>query len=190
MKKTFIKLLKGAAFILLLPFFIWSKLPFSEYSSFTAPSQILSLIPGLSGILLRRVWYENTLKSCGRKLTVDWLAAIRTRDSEIGNNCTLGVANWVGWILMGDDVIMGSRVVLSSGGRQHSFSDLRVPIRLQQGAKRQLKIGSNIWIGAHSVILADISSGTVVGAGSIVTKTYSENAVIAGNPARILYMRS
>lgn len=190
MKQNIVKIAETIAFILLLPFLIWSKLPFSEYSCFTAASQILSLIPGLLGVLLRRVWYRNTLKHCGKNLTVDWLAVIRTRDSEVGDHCTLGVANWTGWIKLGNDVIMGSHVVLLSGGRQHSFSDLSIPIRMQHGAKKQLIIGDNVWIGAHVVILADVSEGTVIGAGSVVTNTYDKNAVLVGNPARLLRMRS
>lgn len=178
------------AWLILLPFLLWSRLPLPEYSAFTAPSQLLALVPGFLGVLLRRVWYRSTLRACGTNLTVDWLAVIRTRQSEVGNRCTFGVANWVGWVRVGDNVITGSHVSLISGAKQHNFSDIDRPIREQHGEKRQTVIGDDSWIGANVVVLADIAPGSVVGAGSVVTKKFDANAIIAGNPARLLRYRS
>lgn len=177
------------ATIILLPLLLWSRLPLPEFSTFTAPSQLLSLIPGYVGILLRRVWYRLTLRRCGSNLTVDWLAVIRTRESEIGDHCTLGVGNWLGWVRLGNDVMTGSHVALISGARQHDFSDLSRPMREQHGAKRQLVICDDVWIGTKAVVMADVAAGTVVGAGSVVTRTYPPQAVIAGSPARLLRLR-
>lgn len=45
------------------------------------------------------------------------------------------------------------------------------------------------WIGTHSIILAGVELGpkTIVGAGSVVTKSFPEGyCVIAGNPAKIV----
>lgn len=177
------------AFILLLPLMLWSRLPLPEYTTFTAPSQGLSFLPGYSGILLRRVWYRSTLRRCGSNLTVDWLAVVRTRESEIGDRCTLGVSNWVGWVRLGDDVMTGSHVVFVSGARQHGFDDISRPMRQQHGQKKQVTVGDDVWIGAQTVVMADVSSGTAIGAGSIVTRQHPAMSVIAGNPARVLRKR-
>jgi len=52
-------------------------------------------------------------------------------------------------------------------------------------------IGNNCWIGINSVILPGIQLGdqTIVGAGSVVTKSFPEgHCVIAGNPAKKIKM--
>ena len=189
MRRPFVLLAELVALLLLSPLLLWSRLPLSPFSGFTAPSQLLSLVPGMTGVLLRRVWYRWTLRSCGRNLTVDWLAVIRVPDTTVGDHCTFGVANWIGLATIGDDVITGSHVAILSGRAQHGFADLDQPMRSQHGEQQRLIIASNVWIGAQAVIMADVSEGTVIGAGSIVTKTFSPRSVVAGNPARVLRLR-
>lgn len=51
-----------------------------------------------------------------------------------------------------------------------------------------VSIGKRCWIGAHVSILKGVSigDGTVVGAGSVVTKSLPAGVVAVGNPARVL----
>ncbi len=49
-------------------------------------------------------------------------------------------------------------------------------------------IGNDVWIGGHSVINPGVTIGNnvVIGSGSVVTKDVPDNAVVAGNPAKII----
>lgn len=190
LRRLAICLAETVAFVLLLPFLLWSKLPLPEFSSFTAPSQLLAFVPGYLGITLRRVWYRHTLAACGSKLTVDWLGVIRTRSTEIGHRCTLGVGAWVGWARIGNDVLTGNGLTILSGASQHDFSHVDIPMREQGGSKQRVEIADNVWIGANVTVMTDVSTGTVIGAGSVVTKTFPPDTIIAGNPARIIRDRA
>lgn len=58
-----------------------------------------------------------------------------------------------------------------------------------QHEKKEVRIGDYCWIGMNVVILPGVILGqrTIVGAGSVVTKSFPEGyCVIGGNPARII----
>lgn len=50
-----------------------------------------------------------------------------------------------------------------------------------------IRIGSNCWIGANSVILPGVTIGdnSVVAAGSVVVSDVPANVMVAGNPAKV-----
>lgn len=73
----------------------------------------------------------------------------------------------------------------------HRFEDLRRSIIDQGMAEAPVVLGEDAWIGARVIILPGIHIGNraIVGAGSVVTKDVPDNAIVAGNPARIIRQR-
>lgn len=71
----------------------------------------------------------------------------------------------------------------------HAFNDVSRPI-IQQGHQdiRPVIIGKGAWIGANAIILPGVSIGenSVVGAGSVVTRSIPQHVVACGNPAKIV----
>jgi acetyltransferase-like isoleucine patch superfamily enzyme len=53
---------------------------------------------------------------------------------------------------------------------------------------RPISIEDDAWIGAHAVVLRGVTIGAraIVAAGAVVTKDVPEDAIVAGNPARII----
>jgi acetyltransferase-like isoleucine patch superfamily enzyme len=154
--------------------------------SFETVARSLSLVPGLGGMWLRRLWYRRTLAACGDNLYVDFLAAIRTPKTRVGHHVHVGVECWIGWADIGDDVMLGGHIVVLSGLTQHAFERLDVPMRRQPGAVRCIHVGRDVWVGNGAIIGADVSEGTVVAAGSVVTRTFPPLSILAGVPARLV----
>lgn len=53
-------------------------------------------------------------------------------------------------------------------------------------------ISDDVWIGANVIILpgVHIGTGSVIGAGSIVTKNIPPSVVAVGNPAKVIKKRN
>jgi maltose O-acetyltransferase len=51
-----------------------------------------------------------------------------------------------------------------------------------------ITIGNSCWFGGHVTVCPGVTLGNrvVVGAGSVVTKSFGDDVVIAGNPARVI----
>ena len=85
-------------------------------------------------------------------------------------------------ITIGDYTFIAPNVGIMSGN--HDVYDLR-----KQTNCNSIKIGAYCWLGMNSMILPNVELGdfTIVGAGSVVTKSFKEGyCVIGGNPAQII----
>ena len=109
----------------------------------------------------------------------------------------LGMDVWIGYFCLIDGsggLTIGNKVSISSGVHiyTHDSSYYRAyDLPKQQNGehimRKPVKIGSNVQIGANSVILPGVTIGNnvVIGACSLVNKDIPSNTTAVGNPCKI-----
>ncbi|MEX6314972.1 acyltransferase [Providencia manganoxydans] len=128
-----------------------------------------------------------------------WQFSVILKNAQIGSNC-----NICAHTLIENDVIIGNNVTVKSGvylwdgiriednvfiGPCVTFANDKYPRSKQypeQFPLTTIKKGASI--GANATILPSITLGEncMIGAGSVVTKDVPENALVVGNPAKVV----
>ncbi len=137
---------------------------------FASFSQFYSLLPGQTGVYMRRNFYRFVLPDFGKNVTIGFGTLFSHQDTTIGDNVYIGPQCNIGMCKIGSECLIGSGVHILSGRNQHKFSDHNTPLRNQGGHYTKIEIGDNCWIGNLSVIMGDIAARSVIGAGSIIVK--------------------
>jgi len=92
-------------------------------------------------------------------------------------------------IIFKPSVLIGPNVTITSSNHDTSKN---ISFMRQKWTEGDVIIGSEVWIGANSVILPglQIANGIIIGAGSVVTKSLNEEySIYAGIPAKFIRKR-
>jgi putative colanic acid biosynthesis acetyltransferase WcaF len=162
-----------------------------------------SLIRRILWIFIGRV-FVNTYLPLPTSIRI---AALRLFGSKIGKGVMIkpkvnvkypwlleiGDFAWIGekvWIDNLDLVKIGSHCCISQGvlllTGNHDFKSQKFDLIVDK-----INIGDGVWIGAKSIVTQGVNCGShsVLGAGSLLTKSISENEIWAGNPAEFKKLR-
>jgi galactoside O-acetyltransferase len=174
---------------------------------------VIKQTPGSAGKNLRRLFYskffghknfvihENvTIESCknihigegfeahsGVKM-FSWRGELHIGDNVLLNcNCFINAEK--SSLRIGNDCMLANNVTVWC--MNHNYSRKDKLIREQEHMIKPVRIGDDVWIAAHSVILpgVTIGDGSVVAAGSVVTRDVPPYSVVGGVPAKIIKTR-
>lgn len=155
--------------------------------------RILAYMNALVRFLLRNL-YKKRFQTCGENVKFSPYDQFSFGTISIGNDVFIASRAWfVGEIYISDKVLFGPNVVILGGDHntlevgQYIF-DVKTKRDSQEGP---IVIETDVWIGANTTILKNITiqRGTIVAAGSVVTKTFPPYSVLAGVPAKLVKRR-
>jgi len=141
-----------------------------------------------SEIKERDALFYELLGSAGKKLWIeppfycDYGSNIQVGDHVFMNyNCCILD---VGTVQMGNTVLLGPNVQIYTATHPMDAASRRKGIEMS----KPVKIGNDVWIGGGAIINPGVTlgNGVVVGSGAVVTKSFSDNVFIAGDPARVV----
>src|SRR4051794_35585285 len=146
----------------------------------------VSLFPGLPGDYLRIAFYFMTLSRCSIYSRISFGSFFAQSAATVGRGVYIGSYCVLGQCEIGERTQIASLVQILSGNRQHGRDEQGRIQGAEKGVFTPVIIGSDCWIGASAIIMADVGSGTTIGAGSVVTRPVPPNVVAVGNPARVI----
>ncbi len=151
-------------------------------NSFIGPGYVVA--PVLRGVVLgndviigRNAWLDISRETKGGKIVIG-------DGTRIGRNAVISACKH---IQIGEKCLFSYNVTLTD--HDHNVLDPNIP-PLEGGITdgQEIVIEDECFIGAHSFILKGVQLGKhcVVGANSVVTKSFPAYSVIAGSPAKLI----
>lgn len=151
----------------------------------------------INKLFLRRIRLVG-FKSVGKNVIISEKSSFfKKKNISIGNNVYIGVnANFISSnadIHIGSHIMFGPNVTLITGSHRYNYVGkylINVKDKLSKNDE-DIFIENDVWIGTSSIILkgVKIGRGSIIGAGSIVTKDVLPYSIVGGNPAKHIKYR-
>lgn len=145
---------------------------------------------GKLGLLLRYIFVKNTAKSVGNNVSIQpGVFVFNLQNMELGSNVSIHPMCYIdaaGGIKIGSNVSIAHATTLIS--TNHTWDNIDLPIKYNPETFAQIIIEDDVWIGCGVRILAGVTirRRSAVAAGAVVNKSFDNNALIGGVPAKFL----
>ncbi|WP_053406804.1 DapH/DapD/GlmU-related protein [Persicobacter sp. CCB-QB2] len=149
--------------------------------------RFLFIPDGAFGDRARGKVYEPFLQSYGKNFKVGSNAFIYNPNGlSVGDHVYIGFNSYLGQgeVHLADEVLIGNFVSITASNHLRKGNSFR----FGGFEPKKINIGKGTWIAAHSSITAgvEIGEGSLVAAGSVVTKSFGDSLVIGGVPAVVI----
>ncbi len=127
--------------------------------------------------------YANVTLGHGTRVTAGGLGRISLKENVLVDDYSFVMAHES--IEVGKNTTIAAFCFITDFNHRHS-KNISV---LDQGYEtKPVIIGKNVWIGTHCIVLpgVKIGDGSVIGAGSVVTKDVPAHSIAVGNPAKAI----
>lgn len=125
------------------------------------------------------ILYTAILEPCGGSIKIG-------DNSSVNHRCILYGHNH---LTIGNNVRIAAKTIIAPAN--HIFTDTTRPISEQGYTSKGIDIEDDVWIGAGTKILdgVTIHTGSVIGAGAVVTKDIPAYSIALGIPAKVIKTR-
>jgi acetyltransferase-like isoleucine patch superfamily enzyme len=165
---------------------------------------IISVSPSvITGNAFRRIYWKKKIRIGKNPLILRMVKFEGCSLIEIGDNFVIGDYSLID-VEDSKGIYIGSNVSIASGtyirAANHNFSKIDVPIQKQGHYAEELKFHDNtysiiieddVWIGARAILLSGshIGKGSIISAGSVVSRYVAPYSIVVGNPGRVVANR-
>ena len=145
-----------------------------------------------------RIWGRPVIKNYGKLIVGDrstLVSTIATLEIVSGERGTIDIGdrvfiNYGGSIAASELIRIGSRCHIGTHAilMDNDFHSVDPARRGERPPSKPIVLEENVWLGALVIVLrgVTIGKGSVIGAGSVVTRDIPAYCVAAGQPARVI----
>lgn len=175
----------------LFKYYSFSDILFIEYEAFLF--FLVDWLPGSMGVIARCAVWKLLLKNLsGFAFVQPQVRVVHANKLSVGRNFSINswcYLNALGGIEIGDNVLIGLHVTLSSG--KHEVHGVNESITLVRSRPCRIVISDDVFIGSGAIIMpgVKVAQGCVIGANAVVTHDTEPYWVYGGVPARKIKKR-